>query len=274
VLRDVSERKRIDDEIRELNRHLELRNSELTTINNDLESFSFCVSHDLRAPLQAIDGFSLALLEDAQDKLRPHEKEHLVRVREATARMGRLIEDLLRLARTANRQLARERVDLSRLAQDVIAQLQSFSPYRDARVIIAPGLVVEADQQLLRVLLENLLGNAWKFSSKRSDPVIEVGSWGEERERVFFVRDNGSGFDMKYADKLFGAFQRFHPQSEFPGTGVGLASVKRIVHRHGGRVWAESAVGQGTTFYFILDATAVEPPPAVEPPLKNATVSP
>jgi PAS domain S-box-containing protein len=251
AIRDVTERKRTEDQIRDLNTQMERRNADLIAINKELESFSYSVSHDLRAPLRSIDGFSLALLEDAQDKLRPEEKEHLQRVRAATARMGQLIDDLLGLARTARRELVRERVDLSRLVEEVVSQLQMSEPERHPTVIIAPNLIVEGDRQLLRVMLENLLGNAWKFTSKRADARIEFGVQ-PGHPPVFFVRDNGAGFDMRYADKLFGAFQRLHDGSEFPGSGVGLASVQRIVNRHGGRIWAESAVGTGATFYFSL----------------------
>lgn len=262
VLRDITESKRIENEIKELNQQMERRNADLTAINKELESFSYSVSHDLRAPLRAIDGFSLALLEDAQDKLAAAEKEHLHRVRAATARMGQLIDDLLGLARTARRELVRETVDLSRLAYEVVSQLRTGEPSRNPTVVVEPGLLVDADRQLLRVILENLLGNAWKFSSKRADARIEVGLWQRDPVQVYFVRDNGTGFDMKYAGKLFGAFQRLHDGSEFPGTGVGLASVQRIVHRHGGRIWAESAAGEGATFYFVLDGRGISQPSA------------
>ncbi|MBV9183027.1 MAG: PAS domain S-box protein [Acidobacteria bacterium] len=253
VLRDISERKRIEDEIRDLNRQMERRNAELSAINRELESFSYSVSHDLRAPLRAIDGFSLALLEDARHKLAPEEMAHLDRVRAATQRMSQLIDDLLGLARTARRDISRETVDLSQLASEVIAQLRASDPNRMVSVKVVAGLVVEGDRQLLRVLLENLLGNAWKFTSKRSEAQIELGVSSDGPEPVFFVRDNGTGFDMKYADKLFGAFQRLHSENDFPGNGIGLASVQRIVHRHGGRIWAEAVVGQGATFYFALN---------------------
>jgi light-regulated signal transduction histidine kinase (bacteriophytochrome) len=201
--------------------------------------------------LRSIDGFSLALLEDAQDKLGLEEKKHLERVRAATARMGQLIDDLLGLARTSRRELVRERVDLSLLVEEVASQLQVAEPARRPTLIIAPNLIVEGDRQLLRVTLENLLGNAWKFTSKREDARIEFGVQ-SGHPPVFFVRDNGAGFDMRYAGKLFGAFQRLHDESQFPGSGVGLASVQRIVNRHGGRIWAESTVGIGASFYFSL----------------------
>lgn len=255
AIRDISDRKRIEDQVRDLNRQMERRNADLIAINKELESFSYSVSHDLRAPLRSIDGFSLALLEDAQDKLGPEDKEHLQRVRAATARMGQLIDDLLGLARTARRELVREKVDLSRLAQEVVSQLQMAEPERRPTVMIAPNLLVNGDRQLLRVMLENIFGNAWKFTSKRRDARIEFGVQ-PGHPPVFFLRDNGAGFDMKYADKLFGAFQRLHDGSEFPGSGVGLASVQRIVNRHEGRIWAESTVGRGATFYFVLGTTS------------------
>ncbi len=251
AIRDVTERKRTEDQVKDLNKQMERRNAELIAVNKELESFSYSVSHDLRAPLRAIDGFSLALLEDAQHKLAREEKEHLQRVRAATARMGQLIDDLLGLARTARRELVCERVDLSRLVQEVVAQFQIAEPDRYPTVTIAPNVEVAGDRQLLRVMLENLVGNAWKFTSKRRDAHIEFGVR-QSHQPVYFVRDNGAGFDMKYADKLFGAFQRLHDGAEFPGSGVGLASVQRIVNRHGGRIWAESAVGEGATFYFVL----------------------
>ena len=254
-IRDITERKRAEDKIQDLSKETERRNAELIAVNKELESFSYSVSHDLRAPLRAIDGFSLALLEDCQDRLGPAEKEHLQRVRAATTRMGQLIDDMLALARTARCEMLHQSVDLSRLAEEIASQLQKSEPKRQARFVIAPGLTVEGDRGLLRIVLQNLLDNAWKFTSGQRDARVELGSRRRDTQEVYFVQDNGVGFDMRYADKLFGAFQRLHDVSEFPGTGVGLATVQRIIHRHGGRVWAEGAVGQGATFYFILEAT-------------------
>jgi len=255
AIRDITERRLAQDKIQDLSKETERRNAELIAVNKELESFSYSVSHDLRAPLRAIDGFSLALLEDCQDRLGPAEKEHLQRVRAATTRMGQLIDDMLTLARTARCEMVHQRVDLSRLAQEIASQLQKSEPNRQARFVIAPGLTVEGDRGLLRIVLENLLANAWKFTSRQPETRVELGSRRPDTQEVYFVQDNGVGFDMRYADKLFGAFQRLHDVSEFPGTGVGLATVQRIIHRHGGRVWAEGAVGQGATFYFILEAT-------------------
>jgi PAS domain S-box-containing protein len=254
VISDVTERKRAEADISDLNKERERRNTELIAVNKELESFSYSVSHDLRAPLRAIDGFSLALLQDCQDRLGPAEKEHLERVRAAAEHMGRLIDDMLNLARTARYELVRGQVDLSALAREILSDFQKAEPERRVTSVIAPDLTVEGDRTLLRVVIENLLGNAWKFTSKRPAARIEFGVQNEGGRKVYFVRDNGAGFDMKYADKLFGAFQRLHDGSEFPGSGIGLATVQRIIHRHGGRVWAEGTVGQGATFYFAVGA--------------------
>jgi light-regulated signal transduction histidine kinase (bacteriophytochrome) len=231
---------------------MERQNKELIAINKELESFSYSVSHDLRAPLRAIDGFSLALLEDCDHKLDPAEKEHLQRVRGATASMGRLIDDMLNLARTARYELVRRKVDLSALAREIASALRETHPERGATFRIVPNVIVEADRTLLRVVLENLLGNAWKYTSKRTGARVTFGSREHDGETSFFVRDDGAGFDMTYAHKLFGAFSRLHSSSEFPGSGIGLATVARIVERHGGRVWAQGEVGRGATFSFTL----------------------
>lgn len=252
AIRDVSERKQADNKIRNLNKELEQSNAALQMVNKELEGFSYSVAHDLRAPLRAIDGFSLALLEDCGDRLRPDETAHLDRVRAAAARMGQLIDDMLNLARTARCELVRSTVDLSRSAREIADQLQKSDSGRKAAFTITPDLIVDGDPTLLRAVLENLLGNAWKFTSKRSNTSIEFGNRLEGQRTVFFVRDNGAGFDMRYADKLFGVFQRLHDGGQFPGTGVGLATVQRIIHRHGGSIWADSVVGEGATFCFSL----------------------
>lgn len=256
AIRDISERKRAHDSIRRLNEQLEVRNTELGTMNEELEKFSYSVSHDLRAPLRAIDGFSLALLEDCEDNLGAAGKSHLERIRAATLRMGRLIDGMLKLARIARSEPTRDHVDLSGLAKEIACQLEDLEPERNATIDITPGLQVTGDRLLLRAMLENLMGNAWKFTSKQPFAHIEVGVKNDGSESVFFVRDNGAGFDMRYADKLFGVFQRLHADWDYPGTGVGLATVHRIVHKHGGRIWAESAVGGGATFYFVLQSAA------------------
>jgi PAS domain S-box-containing protein len=245
VTRDITERQRAEQE-------LLLRTAELEAANKELEAFSYSVSHDLRAPLRAIDGFSLALLEDYQDKLEPEGRSHLERIRAGAKRMGHLIDDMLQLARIARAEMVRDTVNLSLLAEEITLQLQASQSERQATFVIARDLIVQGDRILLRAVLENLLDNAWKFTSKRPHACIEFGSQKQDSERTYFVRDNGAGFDMKHADKLFGVFQRLHRDSEFPGTGVGLATVQRIIRRHGGRIWAEALPGKGATFYFAL----------------------
>ena len=211
---------------------------------------------DLRAPLRGVDGFSQALLEDYADKLGDEGCGYLRNVRESAQRMGRLIDDLLALSRVTRAELLREPVDLSGLAQNVAAQLQKLQPDRRVDLVIAAGMVIEGDARLLRVALENLLGNAWKFTGKRAEPRIEVGV---TSDGACFVRDNGAGFDMTYAAKLFGAFQRLHSADEFEGTGIGLATVQRIVNRHGGRIWAIAEVDRGATFHFTLGEGTLRP---------------
>ena len=247
--RRVAERTR---QLEQRTAELEVQGRELAAANAELEAFSYSVSHDLRAPLRGIDGFSKALLEDYHDKLDEQGRHFLHRVRSGTQRMAALIDDMLELARVTRHVLDRRSVDLSAIARDVAAELSKNDPSRQVRIDVQDGLNALADSHLLTIVMENLLGNAWKFSRKRGDAVIEVGSTDNGEGPAFFVRDNGAGFDMQYADRLFGAFQRLHGQAEFEGTGIGLATVKRIVTRHGGRIWAESRENAGATFFFTL----------------------
>jgi PAS domain S-box-containing protein len=270
LARDITEHKRAREELQrhrdrleqrvtertaalEANRQrLEQRNTELAASNQELKSFSYSVSHDLRAPLRAIDGFSQALEEDYGDRLDDTGRDFLRRVRAAAQRMGELIDDLLTLSRVVRRDMHREAVDLGALVRGVAAQLQAGEPAQRKQLVIQDGLEARGDAPLLRIALENLLDNAWKYTGGKDPARIEFGATQADGERVYYVRDNGVGFDMRYADKLFGAFQRLHNTGEFEGTGIGLAIVQRIVQRHGGRIWAEAQVGRGATFYFTL----------------------
>lgn len=237
----------------ELERRVLERTAELQTANKELESFSYSVSHDLRTPLRTIDGFSAALLEDLGDKLDESGRDNLNRVRKATRRMGELIDDMLTLSRLARQEMARGPVDLTAMGRAILDDLRRGEPGRKVDVVVAEDLKVEADSRLLRAVMENLLGNAWKFTAKKDPGRVELGSFlQEDGAHVFFVKDNGAGFNMTYAHKLFGAFQRLHDAAEFPGTGVGLATVARVIQRHGGRVWGEGRPDEGATFYFTL----------------------
>lgn len=231
---------------------LEFANRELEAANKELESFSYSVSHDLRAPLRAIDGFSQVLLEDYAGVLDAQGKSYLDRVRQACSHMGNLIDDLLNLSLVIRHEMRRESVDLSRAARAIAERLRKTEPRRAAEFAIADKLVVSGDPGLLHAALENLLGNAWKFTGRTQAARIELGVTHENGRETYFVRDNGAGFDMAYVGKLFGAFQRLHTHSEFPGTGIGLATVSRIIRRHDGHLWAEAEVGKGATFYFTL----------------------
>ncbi|HEY5902276.1 MAG TPA: PAS domain S-box protein, partial [Anaerolineales bacterium] len=252
AIRDVTQRKRDEEQIRTLNADLEQRAAQLEAANTELESFSYSVSHDLRAPLRSIDGFSQALLEDHGESLAPEARGYLERVRSAAQRMAELIDDLLNLSRVTRSSLRPRFINLSAMAKEIADSLCEQEPGRQVDLDIMPDLMVTADPHLMRLVLENLLSNAWKFTSKCGQARIEFGQQNKTQERTFFVRDNGVGFDMAYVDKLFGVFQRLHSVSEYPGTGVGLATVQRIIKIHGGSIWAESAEGEGATFYFTL----------------------
>ncbi len=252
-VRDVTKRKRDQDRVLELNAELERRVAERTIqlelANKELESFSYSVSHDLRAPLRAIDGFSAALLEDHGASLDRRARGHLDRVRKAAQRMADLIDALLTLAKVARTPVTFVPVDLSALAVNVADELRDGDPERRVSVTIEPGLDTQGEPHLLRIVLANLLGNAWKFTRQLQQAQVHVG---KNSEGEFYVRDNGAGFEMSYANKLFGAFARLHSSDDYEGTGIGLATVARIVHRHGGTIRAEGAVGKGATFYFTL----------------------
>ncbi|MBI2865148.1 MAG: PAS domain S-box protein [Chloroflexi bacterium] len=263
VFRDVSaakwaelERERMRSEVKELVAEAYQRAVDLDAVNKELETFAYSVSHDLRAPLRHIEGFARVLLEDYPDRLDEQGKRYLGFVGDAAQRMSQLIDALLALSRVTSFEMHRQQVDLSAVARSVADALRESQPERQVELSCAEGLVVTGDGRLLRIVLENLLGNAWKFTAHRPVARVDVGvlpADGEEDGKpVYFVRDNGAGFDMAYADKLFGAFRRLHSESEFPGSGIGLATVQRIVRRHGGRVWAEAEIDKGATFYFML----------------------
>jgi len=252
AIRNVTQRKRMEEDVQKLNEDLKQRAAQLEAANKELEAFSYSVSHDLRAPLRSIDGFSHVLLEDYSEQLPDEGRNYLERVRAAAQRMAVLIDDLLNLSRVTRTALQPKFINLSKMAQEILTGLQETQRERQATFLITPDLMAEADPHLIHIVLENLLGNAWKFTSRREQTMIEFGQKAHVKERTFYVRDNGVGFNMDYADKLFGVFQRLHSVSEFPGTGVGLATVQRIISIHGGQIWAESAEEKGTTFYFTL----------------------
>lgn len=252
IVRDITERKHAEDELREQRDYLEYFTSQLTAANKELEAFSYSVSHDLRAPLRSINGFCKVLMEDYADKLDAQAKNYLQRVSASSACMGQLIEDLLNLSRITRREMCYKTVNLSAMVRSIANELQEMQPERKVEFIIANGLVTNGDSNLLRIAFKNLLSNAWKFTRNRQQARIEFGITPCNEKSAYFVRDNGVGFDMAYVNKLFGAFQRLHMTTEFEGTGIGLAIVQRIIHRHGGHIWAEGKVDKGAVFYFTI----------------------
>lgn len=252
LTREISERQRVEDNMSKLNADLLDRTTQLEASNKELEAFSYSVSHDLRSPLRGIDGFCQAVLDDYHDKLDDKGRQYLQRVREASQRMAKLIDAMLNLARLIRAELTFEPVDLTSIAQSIVSDLSKADPDRQVEVVVADNLRATADPDLTRVVLENLLANAWKFTSHEEFARVELGMTYHYAQPVFFVRDNGVGFDMTYADKLFGAFQRLHAVSEFHGIGIGLATVHRIIQRHGGRIWADAIEGKGATFFFTF----------------------
>jgi signal transduction histidine kinase len=231
---------------------VEERTTALTAINRELEAFSYSVSHDLRAPLLAFDGLSQALLDDYGDRLDTRAQDYLKRMRRASQTMTSVFDGLQTLFRLSSGEVHREQLDITELARAIAEEIRANHPDQIVEIEIASGMTASGDKRLVQILLSNLLSNAWKFTSPATSPKVAVGTEKVDGEARVFVRDNGVGFDMIYAHRLFGAFQRLHSQSEFPGAGIGLATARRIVNRHGGRIWAEGAVGEGATFYFVL----------------------
>lgn len=253
AIRDVTARREAEQRIQDLNERLLRDNTQLSAVNSELESFSYSVSHDLRAPLRAIDGFSQALLEDCAARLDTEDLLYLKRIRQAAQRMGLLIDDLLQLSRVTRADITLEPVDLGILVRDILDDMCTTEPTRFVDIQIPQHEIpARGDPRLLRIALENLISNAWKFTSGRRSSRIAFGVRGQDGETVYFLQDNGVGFDMAYANQLFRAFQRLHDAREFPGVGIGLATVQRIIRKHGGRIWAQAEPDKGATFYFTL----------------------
>lgn len=252
IVQEITERKKVEEKIISLNHSLLRQTAELSAVNRELEAFSYSVSHDLRSPLRSIDGFSQALLEDYQFLFDKEGKDYLCRIRNATNRMADLIDALLKLSRITQHQLDLEKINLSKLSDSIINELKTDNPNRDVKIKIQDDLVTIADKHLVQIALDNLISNAWKFTSKKEKGFIEIGKTIREGEESFFIKDNGAGFDMKYASKLFVPFQRFHSNEEFEGMGIGLGIVSRVINKHGGKIWADSRVDNGSTFYFRL----------------------
>jgi light-regulated signal transduction histidine kinase (bacteriophytochrome) len=239
----------------ETDRQLRESKAALDDAQSELDSFCYSVSHDLRAPLRSIDGFSHALLNEFGQKMEPQARDYLQRILDATKRMGRLIDELLAVSRIQRAELFRENIDVAEMAKELVTRLEKSNPERKVSVVIKPPLLADADRRMTAVVLEKLFDNAWKFTSGNSSARIEFAQRENGRERIFVVRDNGVGFNMEHAGKLFKAFQRLHAQSDYPGLGMGLAVARAIIRRHGGKIWAESAPGKGATFYFTLNGS-------------------
>ena len=260
ILRDVTERAQAQEEIRlfnvELEKRVEERTEQLRSANRELEAFSYSVSHDLRAPLRALDGFSLALLEDYGDQLPQEGKRYLDTIRRSAQRMGKLIDDLLAFSRLGRLPLDRRWIDVNKLVKEVLADMELTLQGREVEIRVGSLSPCQGDSALLKQVWVNLISNAVKYTSKKEQAQIEIDCFESEGQLVYRIQDNGTGFDMRYVDKLFGVFQRLHRQDEFEGTGVGLATAQRLIHRHGGRIWAEAQLGEGATFSFTLDQGA------------------
>lgn len=260
--RDITVQKQTEESLQQLNRDLEQgvknRTLQFELANRELEAFAYSVSHDLRAPLRSIDGFSMAILEDYSDKLDSEGRDHIQRLRRASQRMATLIDELLKLYRVTSGEIHIGNVNLSLLAANILSELQAEAPLRKAEIVIAPDVIVKADPHLMLTVMENLLNNAWKFASKKKKARIEFGVAKKDGATVYYVRDNGAGFDMSFVHKLFGVFQRLHSMEDFPGNGIGLASVQRVIHRHGGRIWAVGKPDNGAAFYFTLGSGIAE----------------
>lgn len=257
ILRDISENHHLMQELEHYKQHLEelveQRTHELQNINKELESFSYSVSHDLRAPLRSIDGFSQALLEDYENQLDDLGQHYLIRLRTASQTMGELIDNMLILSRVTRHDIQQQTVNMSDIAESIAENLRQQDKARNVTFEFQDELKIQGDAHLIKIMLDNLIGNAWKYSSKTAQAKIEFGKIRQKGEDVYYIKDNGSGFDMKYASKLFVAFQRLHSAIDYAGSGVGLATVYRIVNRHNGRIWAEAAPDKGATFYFTLN---------------------